>query len=290
MRNTAAFDRSLFAAARDTGESPDFREIDCVRHLLSRKVIAAAELRAARLGIGADRVLIASGALEEETYLRALADMTGVMFEALDGMPRTHCPLDDDRLIEAAAIGLLPLMINGGLVVVVAPREIAARRILAMIKETPATAARFRFTTAEHFNRFVLRVAGERLSGNASDALKQKWPAMSAALPYRLGNFVPLTPVALAIAGALFLAPAATARGFEILLAAIFVTWLALRIIGAFVPRGAAASLPLGHDHALPVYTIICALYQEASSVNGLLSAIERLDYPALGSKLTLDN
>jgi cellulose synthase/poly-beta-1,6-N-acetylglucosamine synthase-like glycosyltransferase len=34
-------------------------------------------------------------------------------------------------------------------------------------------------------------------------------------------------------------------------------------------------------DAELPVYTIISALYQEAASVDGLLSAIERLDYPA---------
>jgi cellulose synthase/poly-beta-1,6-N-acetylglucosamine synthase-like glycosyltransferase len=33
-------------------------------------------------------------------------------------------------------------------------------------------------------------------------------------------------------------------------------------------------------DAELPVYTIISALYREAASVDGLLSAIERLDYP----------
>jgi hypothetical protein len=48
----------------------DFRELDCVRSLLAADVIAAAEQRAAALDTGADRVLIAAGALSEESYLR----------------------------------------------------------------------------------------------------------------------------------------------------------------------------------------------------------------------------
>jgi cellulose synthase/poly-beta-1,6-N-acetylglucosamine synthase-like glycosyltransferase len=270
----------LWPAEIDSDPQYGFREIDCVRRRLSAAVIAAAEQRAARLGTGADRVLIAAGALDEETYLRAMGDASGVPFEPLDGIPRTQCPLDDDRLIEAAAIGLLPLAIGDAIVFVVAPRGVAARKILAMIENTPATAARFRFTTNERFNRFVLRGAGERIAANASDALKLKWPALSAASPYRLGNIVTLTPIALSIAAAVAFAPNVTAHGVEILLAAIFVAWLALRITGALVQRPVAPIIPPRRDDTLPIYTIICALYQEASSVNGLLSAIERLDYP----------
>src|ERR1700687_2149687 len=62
-----------------------FPEIDCVRLLLDADVLAAAEQRAAAVGVGADRVLIASGALSEETYLRALGKTLGVAFEPLDG-------------------------------------------------------------------------------------------------------------------------------------------------------------------------------------------------------------
>ncbi|MDO9412571.1 MAG: glycosyltransferase [Pseudolabrys sp.] len=257
-----------------------FPEINCVRGRLSSRVIAAAELRAERLGTGADRVLIAAGALDEETYLRALCNSTGVVFEPLDGMPRAQCPLDDGRLIDAAANGLLPLVAEGGLVFVVAPRGLAVRKLLGMIEETPASATRFRFTSAERFNRFVMRCAGKQLADNASDALKQKWPALAAASPYNLGKIFILTPVLLTIAAAFYSAPDGTARFFEILLAAIFVAWLALRITGALVRRPVTARIVAGRDEELPVYTIICALYQEASSVDGLLSAAKRLDYP----------
>ena len=257
-----------------------FPEIDCVRDRLSARVIANAELRAERLAMGADRVLIASGALDDETYLRALGDSIAVAFEPLDNVPRAQCPLDDDRLIEAAAIGLLPLTTEDGLFYVVAPRGLAARKILAMVEETPSAAARFRFTTAEHFNRFVLRYAGAQLAMNASEALKQKWPALAAVSPHRLGNLVTLAPMIVAIAATIIVAPAVVAHAVEIMLAVMFVAWLALRITGALVRRPPAAPAPTGRDDALPVYTIIAALYQEASSVDGLLSSIERLDYP----------
>jgi len=90
---------------------PPFPELDCVRGLLADAAIDAAEARAAKLGTGADRVLIANGALDEETYVRALADRLGVPFEPLDGVARVLCPLGDERLIEAAAQGMVPLVI-----------------------------------------------------------------------------------------------------------------------------------------------------------------------------------
>jgi hypothetical protein len=97
--------------------------------------------------------------------------------------------------------------------------------------------------------------------------------------------------VLLALAG-FVLAPGVTAHAFEIGLATVFVAWLGLRLIGAFVRRPAAAAVKdefsdESLDEALPIYSVICALYHEASSVNGLLSAFEKLDYPALGSKCT---
>ena len=109
-------------------------EIDCLRPLLAADVIEAAERRAAALGVGADRVLIAAGELSEDAYLRALGAALGVTFESLDGTPRALCPLNDDRLIESAAAGMLPLAIDDELYLVVAPRGAAARRILRLIE------------------------------------------------------------------------------------------------------------------------------------------------------------
>ena len=101
-------------------------EIDCLRGLLAADVLAEAEERAHVVGVGADRVLITAGAISEEDYLRRLADTLGLTFDTLDGVRREQCPVDDDRLIEAVAAGMLPLAAGGQLYLVVAPRGTAA--------------------------------------------------------------------------------------------------------------------------------------------------------------------
>ncbi len=268
-----------FAEAAD---SPGrFEEIDCVRSSLAADVVEAAEQRAARLGVGTDRVLIANGTLTEEAYIRALSDHSGVAFEPLDGARRYQCPVSNDRLIEHAAIGLLPLALDEQIYLVVAPRGTAARRILSLIEGNPALARRFRFTTAERLTRFVLRYGGKALAARASEQLHETWPMLSAAPPRWRVNAVPVAITALATLAAIAVAPGATMVAFELLLAAVFLAWLALRLYGAVIEGrtpNPSRNIP---DDELPVYTVISALYKEAASVDGLLSAIERLDYPA---------
>jgi hypothetical protein len=137
-------------------------ETDCVRSLLAADVIESAEHRATALGVSADRVLIVGGEVSEETYLRAYAAALGAVFEPLHGIPREFCPLNDQRLIESAAAGMLPLSIDGELYLVVAPRGGATRRIRQLIEENPVRARYFRFTSAECLTRFVLRLAARR--------------------------------------------------------------------------------------------------------------------------------
>jgi hypothetical protein len=265
-------------------------ELDCLRGTLAPGLLADAKDRANALGVSADRVLIASGAVSEEVYLRTLGKYLRVSFEPLDEISRALCPINDERLIESAAAGLLPLMPDGNLSLVVAPRGIAARRISEMIADNPRLARRFRFTTTERLSRFVLRCAGRTLAARASGELKRAWPTLSAAPPRWPGHLMPIVfagPISLA---AFLLAPTATVHATEILLATIFLAWLGLRLLAAFIGSGLrehGGDTGDTKEEALPVYTVIAALYREAACVDGLLLAIERLDYPALGSKCT---
>ncbi len=114
-----------------------YPEIDCIRHLLPDRIVAAAERRAGSIGVGAERVLICADAITEEAYLTALATSLATSYERFDGISRSDCPLDDDRLIEAAAAGLLPLRQGHGLVWIVAPRGLTARRLADPRQERP---------------------------------------------------------------------------------------------------------------------------------------------------------
>jgi cellulose synthase/poly-beta-1,6-N-acetylglucosamine synthase-like glycosyltransferase len=152
---------------------------------------------------------------------------------------------------------------------------------LRLIEENPARARRFRFTSADRLNRFMLRHIGEAIAARAAGKLKRTWPMLSAApRPWRL-KFIPAALVMLPALAAAIAAPAATMLAVEVALAAVFLAWLGLRLAGALVEPAACDALPGLPDDVLPVYTVIAALYREAASVDGLLTAIERLNYPA---------
>jgi cellulose synthase/poly-beta-1,6-N-acetylglucosamine synthase-like glycosyltransferase len=256
------------------------REIDCLRGVLPAGLLAEAEERAARVGVGADRVLIAAGKIDEETYLRAHANALALPFDSLDGVARARCPIDDERLIDAAAAGVLPLMVGGKLHFVVATRGLAARRIGELVGDKDDFARKIRFTTARRLNSFVFRHASAALTARACTGLKRKWPALSAAPPRWRARLWTLILLAGAAIAASILAPSQTALVVELFLALIFLAWFGLRLLGLMIePPRAAPARPL-RNAELPVYTILCALKDEASSVDGLLSAIENLDYP----------
>ena len=264
-------------AANDADACP---EIACLRGRIPAEVLAAARDRAAAVGVGADRVLIASGAISEEDYLRALGERLGIDFEPLDGQPRRQCPLDDARLIESADKGMLPLSDKDDTVLALAPRGTAARHILHLIAANPALARRFRFTCNDRINRFVLHHAGETLAQRASESLRRQWPALSAAAPRRRGLLTAAVLAIALLAGALMLTPAAARQGLGVLLAGLFLAWLGLRLVGACIRPPAPAATAALPARELPVYSVIAALYREAAAVGGLLAALERLDYP----------
>lgn len=264
--------------AGNTGGHP---ELDCVRRLLPAAALALAARRAERLDIGADRALIAARAIDEETYVRALASELGIDFEALDTTPRAACPLDDRALIAKAATGLLPLCDRDGTpLVAVAPSGPAVRSLIRLVRRDPATAARLRLTTAGRINRFLLRAGAAALIGAATDDLASRWPTLSAKGQRGRRKFVALTVMATLLLTAVLAAPTVTQITVELILSAVFLAWLGLRLMGAFIGERAAPPDRALPESALPVYSVIAALYREATSVAGLLAAIERLDYP----------
>ena len=258
---------------RDPGRYP---ELDCVAGLLPPATIAAVRQRAAAVGVGADRVLPVAGHLSEEVYLKALGASLGVAFEPLDDAARPRCPVDDTALIESASTGLLQLADGDALAVVVAPRGFAVRQLIALLRDKPALARRFRFTTAERLNRFVLRHAGGAIAARATDRLKETFPDLSAGPRAAHTMAVPHALLALAAIAGSIAAPEVLA----VTLAALFLSWLSLRFAAAFIRAPSSPPPPAIADDALPMYSVVAALYREAASIDGLLHAIERLDYP----------
>ena len=257
-------------------------EIDCVRHILPRRVIAAAERRAELIGVGAERVLICADAMTEEAYLTALASSLGSSYERFDGVSRADCPLDDDRLIEAAAAGLLPLRQGHGLVWIIAPRGLTARRLADPRQPRPQWLRSFRLTSADRLRQFAVRHGQRALGQRAADSLRLTRPLFSNAPPAhgRRG----IKAIALVMLAFTFFAaaPIAVIEALGGLLCVLFLAAAMLRLLSACFTDDAPARPTCLDDAKLPIYTIVCALYREAAVVDDLVAAIRQLDYPGI--------
>ncbi len=270
------FDRPELVASRPS----DYPELDCVRHLLPRRILTAAAHRARSIGVGADRVLTCADAITEEAYLTALAGSLGTSYERFDGIPRAACPLDDDQLVQAAAAGLLPLREGRGLVWIIAPSGMTARRLADPCRQRPAWLQSFRLTSAERLRQFVLHHGQRALGQRAADRLRQHRPLFSNAP--REGGRPVLRAIALAAIALLFftLAPLPVIEGVSGLCCVLFLAAAILRLLSACFGETAADTPAHRNDRELPIYTVICALYREAAVVEELVTAIRALDYP----------
>jgi cellulose synthase/poly-beta-1,6-N-acetylglucosamine synthase-like glycosyltransferase len=265
------------AAARAPGPNA-FPEIDCLRDILPAELLAAAERHASAIGLGADQVLIAADAITEDAYLAALARSLGLAYTRLDDVRRTDCPLGDDQLIQAAAAGLLPLRQNPGIVWLVAPRCLAARRLPLFIETHPELRRRLAITSTQQLRRFAARHAQDALGRRAADGLRLAWPLLSSAPQAPPRPFV--AAGALMVLTAFALLPIDTNTIVNTAACLVFLAAAMLRLSTAlFAPRPPPPAARTADDR-LPIYTIICALYREASVVEGLVAAIRRLDYP----------
>ena len=267
----------LLPLRRAPGTCP---EIDCIRALLPRQVIAAAERRAQRVGLGAERVLICADALTEEVYLAALAASLGTTYEALDRVPRTDCPLSDQELIQAAKAGLLPLRRDGRLIWIIAPQGLTARRLAEPHLSPPKWLLPFRLTSSKELQRFVARHTQRALGELATHGLHRAFPLFSNA-PRKKGWRSRVAIGLVVLVDIFFSATPGTAFGlFGTLLCLIFLATAALRLWSAFVTETKLRRPRAINDRALPVYSVICALYREAAVVEDLVAAIRDLDYP----------
>jgi hypothetical protein len=249
--------------------------------MLPRRVIAAAERRAQSIGVGAERVLICADAITEEAYLSALARSLDTSYERFENVSRTDCPLDDDRLIQAAAAGLLPLRQGRGLVWIIVPRDFTARRLCDPNRPWPAPLRSFRLTSSERLRYFVTLHTRHALGRRASNDLRLTRPLFSNAPAARDRRGFTLTLALMLTFAILVVVPAAMIEALSAAFCTLFLSAAMLRLLSACFAGRAPSPVDIA-DHELPTYTIVCALYREAAVVDQLVAALRALDYPGI--------
>ncbi|SFH07191.1 glycosyltransferase family 2 protein [Methylobacterium gossipiicola] len=244
-----------------------------LRHGTDPAVLARAADRARAWGTDGAGALLATGAMTEDVYYRALAAELGTPFLA-DPIPLGAGARYPDSLVA----GLAPLEPGAPAAFVLAPRGGGIAELLRGRSPTDRMPA---LTTPGALRLAIFAANPKGIAAHAADALQVHRPDW--ALKAR-----PMGP-SLAIAG-LVVGVVALAM-IELSPALVLGVWtLAQLLLLAMVTlRVAAVSIaeddarvpePLA-DADLPVYTVFVALHREAKVVPRLAAALSALDYPA---------
>ena len=259
-------------------------ELDCLRRVLAPELLRAAEARARKLGIGADRVLILWGVIDEETYLQRLAFHTGIAIENFSETGHGDCLLRDREILQAAELGLIRFRRDGRPIWTLAPQHLAARGLCRFVARYPDLTEWLRLASSSRLHQFLLHQTDNVLGRSAAEGLRRRFPRMSAAPAAvedsRWRRHLQRFKGPFGIAALMLLPPIIALDAWSVVLALWFLAFIGLRLWGSFMPRLPQPELPRLPDHKLPVYTVIAALYREAKSVASLMQAIDEFDYP----------
>ena len=236
-------------------------------------------MRAAEIGTGADRVLIADGLLSDHDYARAFARHHGLKLETLAQVPRAACPLSDETMLTGLSCGIIPFTADGRLQLAVAPWHHSARLMVQTLQQHPSIRGSLRITTMQWLRDFIHHQAESVVGDKAALHLRNTRPHLSA------GSALSRTPLALAGVALLVLIILAGAQNtltvaVNLALALIFLGWSGLRVLGILLSAVPQQTPALDDDSSLPLYSIVVAAYQEAASIPALIAALSQLDYP----------
>ncbi|MCB4769044.1 glycosyltransferase [Ancylobacter sp. Lp-2] len=237
--------------------------------------LAAARERAARLGIGADEVLLADGAVTPELAAAAAAAHLGLAVEPLDGMPSPAPPPEALRGMMRSGLLRQP---DGSIVVAARGRQL--RRLADELEAMPALRMRLRLTTPERLAQHVRQHFAGALGQLAAFALRDERADQSAATLGLSRYLLVLGALAcVLLAGLALITPAALLVAPMLLVSLVLLGWSLLRLV-ASTTTPEIAPPPPRDDAALPAYSLIVPLYREARVVPQLIEALAALDYP----------
>lgn len=256
-------------------------ELDCLCGHIASLTLQAATHRSRRLGLGADRVLIDWGVIDEAAYLGRLAARLGTRVARLDDDDLGRCLLSPEQYAQAATLGMFRIRRDDGVRFVVASRCLSARMLSELGVARPQLIVGFELATTDDFNRFLAKHAGGELARQAAEGLQQRWPALSAAARTRtVWRQLRRGAVILGIAAAIAIPSLLGEAIWTSVLTAAFLMFAGFRLLGGLARPLPAAKRRHRPDAELPIYTVMIALYREATSVAPLLQSIADFDYP----------
>ncbi|PWJ81636.1 cellulose synthase/poly-beta-1,6-N-acetylglucosamine synthase-like glycosyltransferase [Pseudaminobacter salicylatoxidans] len=227
--------------------------------------------------------LLASGAVSEEAFFRALADDLGLPFVSR---------IDPDKLIIREEQCLMLLRRNDGrrlvkveeadgIAYLVAPERTRISVLHALLRRNPGVRGRLRATTTGELRSALLKRAEQPLMRIAVRDLFDRYPEYSARIGITAWQGMVWGVLVTAFVIAMVLArdiAYAVAHG---LFSLCFIACIALRFVAArFVTPPLRPRISPAERREMPVYSVLIALYDEAVMVPSLLAALERIEWP----------
>lgn len=231
-------------------------------------------------GVSADEFLLKHGLVDENAFYRALAAELQMPFLAT---PRLSAAAQYPGSILA---GLAPLTGHG---YVLAPRGAS---LVHLLKARPRGRP-LAITTPSRLARAVFQAQAPSIAHRAAFDLPKRAPDLSARNGISPFQLAVLSALAMVLSFGGFLAPGLTLGILGASMSLLFLGIIVLRLAASLLdnPVEPAIQTLRVEDAALPVYTIIVALYREKRIAARLIDALARIDYPAakLDIKLVLE-
>ena len=227
---------------------------------------------AASKAIGPLDQLLSEGRMSEEFYYRTLARHLGCQYYC--GEPPLARAID---AVKGLRCGVAPLEWRSpGPRMVIAPRAQFVPRLIEATLSGAIRSGSFALTSPQRFASLVRAYHGSELLDVALGRLPASLTAREGMNGLQVAALVIIAILALVIGIADLDALAAVS---STILWLIFSASVTLRSMAAVASRPETHPLDLSDDE-LPNYTVVVALYREASVVEDLVKAIDAFDYP----------
>jgi cellulose synthase/poly-beta-1,6-N-acetylglucosamine synthase-like glycosyltransferase len=248
---------------------------------VSKPLIARMARRAAANGTSVETELLASGTIDEEAYFAGLARMYGLPFLAeIDPSLLVDHAYSDTQLAEPRMLRLH--YSDRPPVMAIAPQILNMEGLAKRFGRNGQGAGSLVVTTPTAIRRSSWKIGEDRRVGHAVRGLFDAWQPLSARLVVT-GDQGFVAGAGLCLIGLfILLAPMLAAVVSHLMLSLFHTAALMLRMaVVSHGRRHPVSEARLEHDsEALPVYTVMVALYREADVVPQLLAALDALDWP----------
>ena len=225
-----------------------------------------------QIGVSTEALLFAAGAIDEESYYRALAHELGLPFTLRARLS------DKARFPESIQAGIAPLAGPAG-GYLLAPRGTGLIRLLQQRRSFGCGVA---VTTPTRLQREVLRVKAKVVAYQAAHALPDWRADLSARGRWTWGQMGGFCALLLILLLSISFGPTTPVTALAVAASPLFLGMVVTRLAACLLANPVEPAIPPLRlkDSALPSYTVIVALYREAPVIGKLVRALLAIAYP----------